>query len=184
LPKAKLTEIEVDSEHAGLVPAKCKDEFVAPLLSSFAEMKRWKKPTTEWDLDRRASEYFKFCEARKLRPTMSSLALAYRTNTSTMYKWKNGIDCTPKWSEIVQESMQFIFSVNDTLAIHGKINPVTWIFMTKNQQGYKDDVSLDEVATAKQSRATALKTLDQIHQDIVVAEYEVVDGRAVEVGSK
>ena len=184
MPKTKLTEVSIEEEASELVPVKHteKDDFSRAMLSTFKDaMGKWKKPTTEWDLNKRVDAYFDFCIERKIRPTVGSLCVALKTNAQTLYKWKNGIDCTPKWSEVIQQAMQIIFASTETLMVHGKINPVTGIFLMKNQQNYKDDLSLDDVATAKKSRASAVKSIDQMHQEMVVATYDVVDGKAVEV---
>ena len=157
-----------------------KDDFLVVALSEFKDMAKWGKPTNERELITRINKYFDRCAARELRPAPSSLALALSTNTSMLYKWKNEINCTPEWSEIIQRALQVVFSTTESLLLHRKLDPVAGIWLTKNWLGYKDDVSLDEVATAKKSRASALKTIDQMHQEMVVATYEVVDGKTVE----
>jgi len=184
LAKKELAEIGLDDGSTDLSPIKHeeKGDFSRAMLSTFKDgMKRWKKPTTEWGLEKRVNDYFDFCIERNIRPTVGSLCVALKTNAQQVYKWKNGIDCTPRWSEIIQEALQIVFASTETLLIHSKINPVTGIFLMKNQQNYKDDISLDEVATARMSRASAVKTIDQMHQEMVVATYEVVDGKTVEV---
>lgn len=121
----------------------------------------------------RTAEYFKLCDSAGLRPTRSGYALALGC-TTTKIDWivnnKSMVDT--KTAEIVKDAMQVLEMVWETCMIEGKINPVSGIFIAKNQFGYVDS---KEVVVAPKEEAKGINE-DEFQKKYLEDNYIDVDG--------
>jgi transcriptional regulator with XRE-family HTH domain len=86
--------------------------------------------------------YFEYCTQVGLRPGVEGLALALGTTRSTLNRWEHGERGTV-YRDIVKKAKTYIADYLEALATTGKINPVTYIFLTKNNHGYKDQSEIN-----------------------------------------
>lgn len=88
----------------------------------------------------RIDQYHLFCIQNDIKPEMSSLALALGVNRSTLWKWENGIESNKP--QAVRNAIKKGREINEILMVqlmqNGKINPVTGIFLLKNNHDFKD----------------------------------------------
>lgn len=116
------------------------DEKRAFVTRSMAEMlEYWGRPcvkTTE-EARERIIEYFDRCLSQGIKPTVEELALALGTYRATLYRWetgeKKGID-----GELIKQAKEFIATFDAKAVSAGKLNPVTYIFRSKNYYGLRD----------------------------------------------
>ena len=90
---------------------------------------------------KRVDEYFDICEAYDIKPSVESLAVAFMVDRRTIWRWSNGIDCRglPAESmEAIRKAHTIITSLMADYMQNGKINPVSGIFLMKNNMDYED----------------------------------------------
>ena len=89
----------------------------------------------------RVEEYFNICADDDIKPSIASLALAFHVSRFVLFDWINGrnktitnIDCI----HTLKNAYDIINSYYEHLMNNGRINPVSGIFLMKNNLGYKD----------------------------------------------
>lgn len=89
----------------------------------------------------RVAEYFQLCADHDMKPGVAAVGLAIGMDRRRLWEIRNGI----KNISIPQECKDIIISVYDSLEVlwegymsSGKINPVSGIFLAKNNFGYQD----------------------------------------------
>jgi hypothetical protein len=107
------------------------------------------------ELAERIDQYFELCMSAGVKPQVTALALALGINRSQLWELKVGyrkkwIENVPQESkDIINIAYSILESIWESLAIDGKTNPVTSIFLGKNNFGYRDQI--DIMATAGDS---------------------------------
>ena len=140
------------------------DEKRAFVTRSMAEMlEYWGRPcvkTTE-EARERIIEYFERCLNQGIKPTVEELALALGTYRTTLYRWetgeKKGID-----GELIKQAKEFIATFDAKAVSAGKLNPVTYIFRSKNYYGLRD----------QQEVVVQPKQLETTSKDVLIAQAE------------
>lgn len=94
-------------------------------------------------LQARVIEYFQLCATHDMKPGVAAVGLAIGLDRRRLWEIRSGNHC--RVSGIPQECMDIINSVYDSLEVlwegymtSGKINPVSGIFLGKNNFGYQD----------------------------------------------
>ena len=89
---------------------------------------------------KRVSEYFNLCVERDMKPSFVGLAAALGVDRMTLYRWVNG--ATPSKPRAVCDTLKRAHIVLNQMIENwmqtGKINPVSGIFLMKNNFGYAD----------------------------------------------
>ena len=93
------------------------------------------------EVEERISDYFNYCIAQELRPTVEGLAMALGVDRRTLWDWETGrrratVDSTT--ADIIKKAKDYIAFIMSDSVMDGKINPITWIFYAKNYFGMKD----------------------------------------------
>lgn len=89
----------------------------------------------------RTAEYYAQCMGAGRIPTMEGLAVSLGIGRSCLYNWINDTRY-PKVAEFLDIVRDSFAGISAEAAMHGKINPVTWIFYSKNMYGYVDKAEL------------------------------------------
>ena len=94
-------------------------------------------------LQARVIEYFKLCADHDMKPGVAAVGLAIGLDRRRLWEIRSGNEC--RVTGIPQECKDIINSVYDSLEVlwegymtSGKINPVSGIFLAKNNFGYQD----------------------------------------------
>lgn len=139
------------------------------MVGSLKELYDLGKPETDEQVEERVDQYFALCQASGLRPGVESLATALHISRTTLYRWSNGEDCSPKRQEIVQAAKSLIYSFVEQAMMTGKINPASGIFLMKNWMNYKDTLSIEESLPSEVVRkalpASQLPRLGEVNDD-------------------
>lgn len=95
-------------------------------------------------VERRVMDYLRYTIEHDMKPTVESMALAFNTNRTQLWKWKEGVE-----SHLPERSRNAIkkgYSIMNQLLTQtmadGKINPVAAIFLLKNNHAYKDQTDV------------------------------------------
>ena len=113
-------------------------------------MQYWNSPIVkdEQEGERRTNEYLQGCIARGLRPTVEGWALALGTTRASLWDWETGRRHGPLSADFVKKGKELMASFDADMVNQGKMNPVTYIFRSKNYYGMKDQQ--DIVVSPKQ----------------------------------
>ena len=89
-------------------------------------------------------EYLQYTIEHDMKPTVESMALAFNTNRTQLWRWKEGVE-----SHLPERSRNAIkkgYSIMNQLLTQtmadGRINPVAAIFLLKNNHAYKDQTDV------------------------------------------
>ena len=92
----------------------------------------------------RIDQYHQFCFQNDIKPDMSGLALALGVSRKTLWAWENGVESNKP--QAVRNTLKRGREVNEYLMSqlmqNGKINPVTGIFLLKNNHGFRDQTDV------------------------------------------
>lgn len=109
---------------------------------ALSEVLRWAKmPKVQSDeeLADRIEFYFNSTAERGIRPVWEEMCLAIGYEPNTVKEWQNGLHCSATRSGIIKAANLVMASYDARLAIHGKMNPVPYIFRAKNYYGLTDE---------------------------------------------
>lgn len=85
--------------------------------------------------------YFALCAENDMKPSMAGMSLAFGCDRITMWKWINGVESNyiPQESRnSLKKAYQILNAQMEDYMQNGKINPVSGIFLMKNNMGYQD----------------------------------------------
>lgn len=95
-------------------------------------------------VERRVDEAFMYMIEHDMKPTIESVALAFGTNRTTMWRWKEGVETDIP--EASRNAIKRAYNLTNQLLTQtmadGKINPIPAIFLLKNNHGYKDQTDV------------------------------------------
>ena len=95
-------------------------------------------------VEKRVFDCLQYMVEHDMKPTVESMALAFNTNRTQLWRWKEGVE-----SNLPERSRNAIkrgYSIMNQLLTQtmadGKINPVAAIFLLKNNHAYKDQTDV------------------------------------------
>lgn len=90
-------------------------------------------------VETRCYDYFEQCMKNEMKPTLAGLALAIGVSRQCLLDYINGNTPIPKENrEVLQRFNTLLNSLMEDYMMNGKVNPVTGLFLSKNNFGYKD----------------------------------------------
>lgn len=116
---------------------------------------------------KRVGEYFQICEDRGMKPSLSGLALSLNVDRTTLYRWANGkTEGKPQdVCNTIKRAYRILNYAIEEYMQNGKINPVSGIFLMKNNFGYKDQSEVVLTPNNPLGEATDRSTLEQKYLD-------------------
>lgn len=93
---------------------------------------------TDEECAERLNAYFRDCEDQGRLPKVETMALALGTIRQTLWKWENGMSCTPTRQRMIQRAKEIIAAIDAELVSSGKLPQVVYIFRAKNFYDMKD----------------------------------------------
>lgn len=82
--------------------------------------------------------YFEFCFENDMKPTVAGLCNALKINRSTLLEWKRGTFRDDSYQAVILKAYRIMEELWEGYMQNGKINPVSGIFLAKNNYGYSD----------------------------------------------
>lgn len=107
--------------------------------------------------------YFDLCFANDMKPTVSGFCNALKINRVTLLNWRNGTFRADTHQAVILEKYSMMEEMWEHYMQNGKINPVSGIFLGKNNYGYAD--KQEYVLTPNQQQET-------IDPATIAAKYE------------
>ena len=95
-------------------------------------------------VERRVMQCLQYMIEHEMKPTVESMALAFNTNRTQLWKWKEGVESSlPERSRnAIKKGYSIMNQMMTQTMANGKINPVAAIFLLKNNHGYKDQTEV------------------------------------------
>lgn len=89
-------------------------------------------------VERRITEYFALCAQNDIKPTVKGFLNALRVSKVTLWNWKTGVFRKGTHQAVILEAYDMLEALWEDYMMNGKINPVSGIFLGKNNFGYQD----------------------------------------------
>ena len=111
------------------------------------ELMKWQRPNMQnvEAVRNRITEYFELCEQNDMKPSVEGFALSFGIDRKGMWRWANRVDCS-NIPEEVSRMLNIAYSTLNSIMVeymqNGKINPVSGIFLMKNNMGYTDQTEI------------------------------------------
>lgn len=112
----------------------------------------------------RVEGYFGRCAEKGIRPTWEELAIACGTTRATLWDWEVGRSHGGVSADLVKRVKEFLSAYDARAVSEGKLNPVTYIFRSKNYYGMKD----------QQEHILTPNTGDAIDKQTLIEEAEML----------
>ena len=95
-------------------------------------------------VEQRVMEYMQYMIEHDMKPTVESMALAFNTNRTQLWRWKEGVESNlPERSRnAIKKGYSLMNQLLTQTMADGKINPVAAIFLLKNNHAYKDQTDV------------------------------------------
>lgn len=98
----------------------------------------------ENEINQRMHQFLTYCVEHDMKPTVESMALAFNTNRTQLWRWKEGVESN--LPEACRNAIKKGYNIMNQLLTQtmadGKINPVAAIFLLKNNHAYKDQTDV------------------------------------------
>lgn len=102
----------------------------------------WELPPIDIaDIDQvneRIGWYFQHCIDDDMKPTVMGLCNALGIDRRTFYDWSVGNNRSDSHTPSIKRAKNFLEEMMESYMLNGKINPVSGIFLLKNNFGYQD----------------------------------------------
>lgn len=89
-------------------------------------------------VERRIQEYMILCNDYDMKPTVKGFCNALRISRTTLFEWKRGTYRANTHQEMICRAYDLLEELWENYMQNGKINPVSGIFLGKNNFGYAD----------------------------------------------
>ena len=86
----------------------------------------------------RIDDYFTLCVEHDIKPSVKGFLNSLRVAKSTLWEWKQGNYRAGTHQQIICEAYDVLEALWEDYMMNGKINPVSGIFLGKNNFGYAD----------------------------------------------
>lgn len=108
--------------------------------------------------------YFDACNEYDIMPTVANLALWLGVNVDTLYEHKN--NSMSPFSDVIKNVFNYMHTLMQGGTLSGDINPVTYIFLSKNYYGMRDDKNIQVSATNDSSSPNAQETASALRKQL------------------
>jgi len=119
----------------------------------------------------RTIDYFSIVAKNDVKPTVAAYAFALGVDRRTLWQYVNGIiPKPPEVQDTIKKAYEFLNLMMEDYMHNGQINPVSGIFLMKNNFGYQDKQEVVVTPANNLGEATDQKALEQKYMDAVVLD--------------
>ena len=123
----------------------------------------WQKPKVKSDaeLEQRLADYFMECADQGNIPTMEEMALCTGYTLAGLRDIENGTrkGFSPETKRILQRARGFMLTFDTKLVLTGQLNPVTYIFRSKNRYGMSDQTDVFVRTSTQEEREVSAEDI-------------------------
>ena len=115
-----------------------KKAFAKRVITDMMEYMRAPRVNNDEEFIERTEAYFLRCADRGIRPTWEEFALSMGVTRATLWDWEVGRYTHKISPDLIKKAREFMASYDARAVSEGKLNPVAYIFRSKNFYGMKD----------------------------------------------
>lgn len=115
-------------------------------------------------VERRIEDYFALCVKNDMKPTPAGLRNALGISKGTLSNWRNGVWRSGTHQDIICKAYDLLDALWQDYMYNGKINPVSGIFIGKNEFRYTD--SQEVVLTPNQHEPVDVSTIEAKYSEL------------------
>lgn len=93
-------------------------------------------------VNERIEWYFNHCIEDDMKPTVMGLCNALGISRDTFHQWCTGNSRKDTHTDSIKKAKDFLEEMMESYMLNGKINPVSGIFLLKNNFGYQDKTEM------------------------------------------
>ena len=117
----------------------------------------------------RVQEYFNICGEDDVKPSVAGLALALDIDRRRLWEMREGIrGKNPEVMDTIKKAMKLLDLQMTDYMQNGKINPVSGIFLMKNNFGYADKQEVVVTPNSPMGETQDNKQLEEKYQESVI----------------
>lgn len=145
----------------------------------------WPKPDmTNYDaVYERIMDYFALCEDRDMKPNVEGLAVAFGVTRRTIWNWTHEVESKfipDNVRDILLRATTIMNAMMSDYMMNGKINPVSGIFLMKNNYDYADQSQLvvqtpTPLGTDPNERDLQAKLMDGTIVELPEDSYDIME---------
>lgn len=109
--------------------------------------------------------YFNHCKEDDIKPTVTGYCSSLGISRSTLLNWKNGTYREGTHQKVILNTYAILEEMWEHYMMNGKINPVSGIFLGKNNFGYQDKQDL-VVTPNTQNDVVDVKTIEAKYAEL------------------
>lgn len=114
----------------------------------------------------RIDDYFTLCVQHDIKPSVKGFLNSLRVAKSTLWEWKTGGFRAGTHQQIICEAYDVLEALWEDYMMNGKINPVSGIFLGKNNFGYKDQQEYVLTPNQRQFSADDVKLIESKYEEL------------------
>lgn len=114
----------------------------------------------------RLRQYFELCTDNDMKPTVKGFLNALKLPKTTLWEWKNGVNRKETHQEVILEAYDMLEALWEDYMQNGKINPVSGIFLGKNNFGYQDKQEYVVTPNAQGVQQMDVTTIEQKYAEL------------------
>ena len=125
----------------------------------------------------RTTKYFSICELNDMKPSVAGLALALGIERTTLWKIRTKQEggYPAEVINTLKRAVQIINAMMEDYMQNGKINPVSGIFLMKNNMDYTDKQEVVVTPNNPMGDTTDVRQLEEKYRDSVVVDVDAID---------
>lgn len=112
------------------------------------------------------AEFFELCYKHDIIPNVASLAVYLRTDTRTMYE--NMANISSPVNRVLNQAIAICHALQEEGTLHGNINPVLFMYLSKNYYGLKDQSSISLTTTINDKTINNNQTMKVIQEQLAL----------------
>jgi hypothetical protein len=117
-------------------------------------------------VEERIQTYFVMCADADVKPTVTGFLMALDVSRTTLWEWKNGVCREGTHQAIIVKAYGMLEALWEDYMMNGKINPVSGIFLGKNNFGYQDKQEYVVTPNTKEIQPTDVKAIEAKYAEL------------------
>lgn len=117
-------------------------------------------------VNERLEWYFRHCAEDDMKPTVTGFCNSLGISRVTLINWKNGIYRSDSHQAVILKAYGLLEELWEHYMQNGKMNPVSAIFLAKNNFGYKDQQDVVVTPNTKDVEAVDATTIEAKYAEL------------------
>lgn len=117
-------------------------------------------------VEQRINDYFTLCVQNDMKPTPAGFRNALGISKATLSNWRNGVFRSGTHQEIICRNYDLLDALWQDYMYNGKINPVSGIFIGKNEFRYADSQEVILTPNQNQLSEADIKAIEEKYAEL------------------